>query len=896
MLSTRRHSPSGSPGNGEEYSRRDRQRISAATDAAIENMRAMGPSPFATGHQPDTQDNEAEPDTIESGQTAVTSSSPSTSRRNSKDNGKEDKPKKHMGNKALIVGHNWGGPLQGGITDAVHLLARLLRELGIAVYCTTLTATEDEIKEAREYGVELIAPSPVKRFKVRGGKPDPDWLYHHKDYFPNLKELANVRFVFGFGMITSEAAFEIERDVFPKAAFYLINLFGRDVITPVVASCGAPELELRRESLCKEAEDSRYVFSVGGSTFREYKKMYKTSPNIKHYRLSPIIDESHFQIPSPDPVDDDDEFQILSLFQEHELEDLTKDSVIMKAMNAVAVSFQENCKPPPKWRILGVPKRWESDLKDRMDPHPKLKVVLARMPSAKVLNDEIGRSNLVLLPPASVHYVNLTLAAMSAAVPVIIPEESISHNLIKKHFSDHEEELVVNMSDENTLQEAILKFLCKYEIALERANTIKNTIQNNIQQELDKINNDFFQVARDDAKTNSGKDPISSEEKTKGTREEDDETKEAGSRSISKKMKLQGGDQCDMKVKVEVSEVVPENGRTVGEVERGFYESEEVKKKTKEVRQTLDGQHDEMKVKDVGNESISYTMSCQSLDALECLLGLYENGKLQDLMEDEFLTDELLDKIGAFYLAIDVTIDYEEYFMCRQELIQKHGIPSHSDKQPIDHGTTKSADKPLRRVNKARELLKAFQREGDDVTESQINILDQLLHEKEKMRQATHQKSLPQVLVEPERDGKDSSLAFQQQRPSDDSESTQMTDVHLLTDEEIEQKNEELEAKVNELMISSGIGRSRCREKGQGRDIGKALAMEGAREEESKLNPLLNEFLHVKSQTQDHETYNPELVMKTEKISAYADHIVSDAEIPEETKEVYLDVRRVEKG
>ncbi|XP_070549327.1 uncharacterized protein [Ptychodera flava] len=186
-----------------------------------------------------------------------------------------------------------------------------------------------------------------------------------------------------------------------------------------------------------------------------------------------------------------------------------------------------------------------------MNPHPKLKVVLARMPSAKVLNDEIGRSNLVLLPPASVHYVNLTLAAMSAAVPVIIPEESISHNLIKKHFSDHEEELVVNMSDENTLQEAILKFLCKYEIALERANTIKNTIQNNIQQELDKINNDFFQVARDDAKTNSGKDPISSEEKTKGTREEDDETKEAVSQSISKKMTLQERDQCDMKVKVE---------------------------------------------------------------------------------------------------------------------------------------------------------------------------------------------------------------------------------------------------------------------------------------------------------------------------------------------------------
>ncbi|XP_070549259.1 uncharacterized protein [Ptychodera flava] len=569
-------------------------------------------------------------------------------------------------------------------------------------------------------------------------------------------------------------------------------------------------------------------------------------------------------------------------------------------MNAVADSFHKNYKSPPKWRILGVPKRWESDLKDRMDPHPKLKVVLARMPSAKALKDEIGRSNLVLLPPASVHYVNLTLAAMSAAVPIIIPEESMSHELIKKHFPEHVEDLVVDMSESDTLQKCILNCLCNYEIALKRANGIKKAMESNMKQELEDVNDAFFQATRDDAKAYHGTSlevPKSPADNTQG-----DEKKVAEPKLVSRKRKLEKRDPGDIKVKVQVSEVVPVHGTTVVAVEGGFYESEEVKQKTEEVRQIMNEQHDEMEVKDIGHESISYTMACRSLDALECLMGKYENGKLQDLMEDKFLSDELLDKIGAFYLAIDVTIDYEEYFRCRKELIQKYGIPTHDGKQQTDRGTTESAeqqqktDKSFRRVNRARELLKAFQREGDDVTESQINMLDQLLQEKEEMRQATHQKSLPQVLVDPERVGKDSSLAFQRQRPSDDSESTQMTDVHLLTDEEIEQKNEELEAKVNELMISSGIGRSRCREKGRGREIGKALAMEGAREEESKLNPLLSEFLHVKSETQVLATDNPELVMKTEKLSAYADHIVGDAEIPEEAKEVYLDVRRVEKG
>ncbi|XP_070552086.1 uncharacterized protein [Ptychodera flava] len=193
-----------SSGNGsvDEYTDRDRQRIAAETDASIAKVRAMGPSAFATGHQPDDKDNEAKPDTGERDEAAATSSSSRTPWRNPKKLGKKDKkPKKHMGNKALIASYNWGGPIQGGVSDAVHLLVRQLRKLGISVYCTTLTATEEEIKEAREYGVELIAPSPVPKFKSRDGTPDPDWLYHHKDYFPNLKELANVRFVFGFGMI-----------------------------------------------------------------------------------------------------------------------------------------------------------------------------------------------------------------------------------------------------------------------------------------------------------------------------------------------------------------------------------------------------------------------------------------------------------------------------------------------------------------------------------------------------------------------------------------------------------------------------------------------------------------------------------------------------------------------
>ncbi|XP_070549331.1 uncharacterized protein [Ptychodera flava] len=388
-----------------------------------------------------------------------------------------------------------------------------------------------------------------------------------------------------------------------------------------------------------------------------------------------MIDENVFKIPSPEPVDEDGEFQILSLFQDHELAGLKKDSVIVKAMNSMSESFNQTMKSCLKWKILGVSKRCESDVINCIEPHSKLHVVVARMPSAEQLNDELGQSNLVLVPPSSEHYANLTLAAMSAAVPIIIPWGSQSHELIKRHLPEDEDRLVVDMSDANILKQRIMDFLCNYKIALKKANDIKTAIKNKVKQQLENINNDFMKVVKDDAEVKYGIILRSFAEKTqvRGGNKENQKTELT---NISRKRKLPDQDPGDIKVKVRVSEVVPENGRTVVGVERDFYESDEVKETTEEVGQLLAEQHDEIKRKDTGSGSISYTMSCQSLDALECLMRKYENGNLQDMMDDKFLSDELLDKIGAFYLAIDVTIDYEEYFLCRQELIQKYGLPT----------------------------------------------------------------------------------------------------------------------------------------------------------------------------------------------------------------------------
>ncbi|XP_070552140.1 uncharacterized protein [Ptychodera flava] len=355
-----------------------------------------------------------------------------------------------------------------------------------------------------------------------------------------------------------------------------------------------------------------------------------------------------------------------------------------------------------------------------------------------------------------------------------------------------------------------------------------------------------------------------------------------------------------MKVKVQVSEVVPESGRTVEEVERGFYESQEVKEKTEEVGQMLDGQRDGMKVKDIGHESISYTMACQSLDALECLMRKYENGKIQDLMEDEFLSDKLLDKIGAYYLAIDVTIDYEEYLMCRKELIQMYGEPVNDGQQERDiqsmgesHESETSQEKidgSARRVNRARYLLKSFEKEGGKVTENQINMLDQLLKEKEEKRQLVHKRSLQASWVEEIVHGEHI------QRGSSGILRLHDSDLHQLTEDQITELNEGLKSEIAKQTHDGRVARAMHRERGRGRDILRSSLVEGKKVTEREFNPLFSEFIQVKTDMRELETNRPEATIKNEKLLADVEAIVQDADIAEEMKELYIEKRRIDKG
>ncbi|XP_070550568.1 uncharacterized protein [Ptychodera flava] len=78
-----------------------------------------------------------------------------------------------------------------------------------------------------------------------------------------------------------------------------------------------------------------------------------------------------------------------------------------------------------------------------------------------------------------------------------------------------------------------------------------------------------------------------------------------------------------------------------------------------------------MKLHDTREGCISYIMDCQSSEALESLMDDYSSGSLDRMVKSTFLSESLLDEIGALFLSLGTSIDYEEYLLCQEELAGK---------------------------------------------------------------------------------------------------------------------------------------------------------------------------------------------------------------------------------
>ncbi|XP_070551625.1 uncharacterized protein [Ptychodera flava] len=370
---------------------------------------------------------------------------------------------------ALIVSTTVGWPITGGIPAALRLLITLLHSIGFAVYCTVYKMTGHDQNFCRKVGLNMIKPKPP--IHLRREQPALSWLHKPEIFYNDLLELENVKVVFGLDIVTSPPAEEIQREYFPNAAFCLINVFSHDTLESNI-DYEHDELELLRQLYFQLSKNCSAIFSIGSSLFQYFTLEYQAKEllvKFNHYRLLHYPDEDNFQQAVPTFLPSGEHFQILTLVNENDIANLTSDSILGKAMYAMAENLSNILIVPPTWKILGVRKGREDEVIARLNPHPKQKIIFKPFPPAD-FDHELKTSQVVLVPPSSPNSVDLSLNAMTLCKPVIIPEGSPSHTPVKQYLREFEADIVVDMKvNFENLKARIIKTVVKYKQFLKKA-------------------------------------------------------------------------------------------------------------------------------------------------------------------------------------------------------------------------------------------------------------------------------------------------------------------------------------------------------------------------------------------------------------------------------------------
>ena len=78
-------------------------------------------------------------------------------------------------------------------------------------------------------------------------------------------------------------------------------------------------------------------------------------------------------------------------------------------------------------------------------------------------------------------------------------------------------------------------------------------------------------------------------------------------------------------------------------------------------------------VKSVQKGSLIITVQCPTLESLELLWNDYRSGCLNDTAESYLVTDELKRKLGLDHVRLRITIQEENYLICKKALMEISG-------------------------------------------------------------------------------------------------------------------------------------------------------------------------------------------------------------------------------
>ncbi|XP_070548638.1 putative leucine-rich repeat-containing protein DDB_G0290503 [Ptychodera flava] len=578
---------------------------------------------------------------------------------------------------ALIISQEFGDGIQSCMSSTVHLVARMLKGLGINVCCTVFHITESVQRDADEMGIQLVYPNPPER--LRQQPMGIQWLMAHKWYFPELSQVHNVTMVFGFGMMTSDVAVKIQSDLYPNADYHHFNLYSLHT-PPAALGYKKDEFTFCSSSVTRESNRANAVFSMGFHTFRNFCQHYQQFVKpIKHFQMLPIPDEKFFSH-TPHSAEDDETFSVMSLLNTNDIQNLKAEpNILPKALNWVANNMDSSSDKILRWNLLGVPLSEQDSVVRKINPHSRLMLSVQTWQSSSV-ETELYKSSVVLVLPSSLDNLSLTQAALASGKPVIIPSQSDSHIFVQRFLPRFESSIVVEMQRSPVhLQRKIQHIMQNYQEYLQDASAIRNEMQNVVMKLLADYNKDFIKIVHEStgflAASNEAKNQTSRNTSViRSSREcaakveehvDRDGTSENLSEGFARVMEDRKPFQLSIVQKVKSG--IPDTGKRIGVIAREFLALDDFKEDMVEVLRDFAGIHKDIFAEYVVNND-RFIVRCQSLEAAEVLWKGYTNGLLDDIINKVLVSRKHLQKIQARYLLLECAIEREEYSILKEEL------------------------------------------------------------------------------------------------------------------------------------------------------------------------------------------------------------------------------------
>ncbi|XP_070549022.1 uncharacterized protein [Ptychodera flava] len=390
---------------------------------------------------------------------------------------------------ALILLERWGSPIHGGIAAALYQLLDQLKSSGLTIHCTVLDANGTTEKEAERLGVTLVLPKRNALFKKE--KPSYFWLSTHTTFYPHLKDIPNLKFIFGFGIVSSSVAVHIKDNVLPNAEYIHVNVWNQEELTHEMFPYDKEEFDYRRDCLYEQNQSAFVVLSIGPKTFDNFKHTIH-NPSTKHLQLVPLPDEDYFDMPVPRNPPESHNFRIMTPFEENAISALNHLAVVPRAINIVAERYENRDSEPPKWEILCMNKHDDKEIMARLDPYSNLIVIIKGLQ-----NNSFGKvllhAHLVIIPPASINSLSVIVATIASGKPIVLPTASEGDYFIKKYFKCYRENVVVEMrKGPEALKAKIIHIIEHYALYMKIAKKMREMMKTTVMEEMKNTNSEFL--------------------------------------------------------------------------------------------------------------------------------------------------------------------------------------------------------------------------------------------------------------------------------------------------------------------------------------------------------------------------------------------------------------------